>query len=138
MTRVAPGDAMYGAVSIVNTNLVELTLHDITRHWTFSRVIQEGLPDLASAEWIVEALPQLLRFSCRQGLRLPTSASISITGISVTGSGRPARSWTEGWPRTPLTLAPVRPGVPGSQQSGSRPAAGGLEGRYEVRDRLEP
>ncbi len=114
--RVAPGDAMYGAVSIVNTNLVELTLHDITRHWTFSRNIQEGLPDLASAEWIVEAPYSCLRFSCRQA-PLANFGSISITGISVTGSGRSGTLVTVGWLRTPLTLASC------GSKSGSRRAA---------------
>jgi Peptidase A4 family len=114
--RVAPGDAMYGAVSIVNTNLVELTLQDITRHWTFSRSIQEGLPDLASAEWIVEAPYSCLRFKCRQA-PLANFGSISITGIGVTGSGRSGTLVTDGWLRTPLTLAscgsksPSQPGA---------------------------
>ena len=66
---VAAGDTISASVRVVELNVVQLRLRNVTRHWSFRTEIKVGLPDTASAEWIVEAPLQL------RAVRLPRGAA---------------------------------------------------------------
>jgi hypothetical protein len=52
--KVPPGDLIQGAVAVTGRQ-VHVSLRDLSRHTTFSRVLNARVLDLTSAEWIVEA-----------------------------------------------------------------------------------
>jgi hypothetical protein len=118
--RVAPGDAVRGTVAVYQTNLVEVKLEDLRRHWTFSRRIRAGLPDGSSAEWIVEAPYSCERFACRQA-PLADFGSVSIHAIAAVGNGHAGTLATPAWTRTRLRLTPCARGP--SDPPAGRPAA---------------
>jgi hypothetical protein len=116
--RVAPGDSMRGSVSVFKPNLVVVKLENLTRHWTFMRKINFGLPDGSSAEWVVEAPYSCVRFECHQA-SLANFGSVSIQHISAVGNARSGTLSNRAWKRTLLQLTPctVSPSTPGSPQA---------------------
>jgi hypothetical protein len=118
---VVPGDTMRGTVAVAETNLVEVRLEDLRRHWTFSRRIRAGLPDGSSAEWIVEAPYSCVRFACRQA-PLADFGSVAIHGVAAVGNGRPGTLATPVWKRTLLRLTPCERGPSGRAVAAEPPA----------------
>ena len=116
--EVAAGDTMVGSVAIKKTNLIELTLRDLSRDWTFAAAIQVGVPDGSSAEWVVEAPYRCLRFTCHQA-PLANFGTVAIRGIAATGNGRQGTLADRSWRWTPLLAAPC------AQRSASPDAATG-------------
>jgi hypothetical protein len=57
--KVPPGDLIEGAVAVTGRR-VRVSLHDLTRHTAFSKVVRARVLDLTSAEWIVEAPSECL------------------------------------------------------------------------------
>lgn len=116
--RIGAGDTMSGSMVIAKTNLIELTLRDLTRNWTFAATIQVGAPDVTSAEWVVEAPYSCQRFLCHQA-PLANFGSVVIRDISATGNGHRGTLATRSWKRTALVAAPC------AQDSVSKDAATG-------------
>ena len=107
--EVDAGDTMAGSVVIRKTNLIELTLRDLSRDWTFAAAIQVGVPDESSAEWVVEAPYGCLRFTCHQA-PLANFGTVAIRGIAVTGNGRRGSLANRTWRRTALLAVPCAEG----------------------------
>ncbi len=120
--RVAPGDAMSGSVSVFKPNLVVVKLENLTRHWTFVRRINFGLPDGSSAEWVVEAPYSCLRFECHQA-SLANFGSVSIDHVSAVGNARSGTLSTPAWKRTLLQLTPCTSTTLPSGSSQAAPGA---------------
>ena len=100
---------MVGSVLIKKTNLIELKLRDLNRHWTFAAAIQVGVPDGSSAEWVVEAPYSCLRFTCHQA-PLANFGTVVIRDIDATGNGRRGTLANRSWKRTALLAAPCAQG----------------------------
>ncbi len=103
--QVRAGDTMVGSVAIDKTNLIELSLRDVSRDWTFATTIQVGVPDGSSAEWVVEAPYSCRRFTCRQA-PLANFGSVVIRDIAATGNGQRGTLASRLWRRTSLRADP--------------------------------
>ncbi len=83
---VRPGDTLTATVTIVSSS-TRLQLADSTRGWVFARTITAGLPDMTSAEWIVEPPMQCVAHACHQ-VQLADIDALAFTGIALTADGQ--------------------------------------------------
>jgi hypothetical protein len=129
-SRVSAGDTITASVRIHRPALVELTAINRTRHWTFTRKITWGAMDVASAEWIVEAPANCVRFQCAEA-PLANFGAVTISKIGVTSGSASGTLTTPAWTAIPIRL------VPGSGLAVRIPTPAGL-GSAEITPALKP
>jgi hypothetical protein len=102
---VAPGDRIQASVAVTG-NQVKLTLADLTRRRSFTRMAHVTVLDNTSAEWIVEAPSGCSTATDCQTLPLADFGSAAITGArATTTSGRRGSIADRHWSTTKISLA---------------------------------
>jgi len=104
--KVRPGDVIRATVTIARP-LVTLHLANRTRKWAVTKTITWNGDDPASAEWIVEAPTNCVRFKCAQAA-LANFGSITIAEISATGGSSRGTLVSPVWDLIPVGLVPRR------------------------------
>jgi hypothetical protein len=100
------GDTMSASV-VVSGHRVTLTLTDVTRGHTFSKILTVGNVDVSSAEWIVEAPSQCFGQSACTILPLANFGSAAFTAAAAQSADGHAGSISDPkWGTTKLDLAP--------------------------------
>ena len=110
-SRVLAGDTITASVRIVPPAIVELQVNNRTRHWIFARRITWGSSDLSSAEWIVEAPVNCVRFVCAEA-PLANFGVVTISGIAVSRGSASGTLTTPAWTAVPIRLVPGPVGSP--------------------------
>jgi hypothetical protein len=100
--KVRPGDILTGVVTVLPT-ATRLRLVNRTRGWVFERTIAAGLPDTASAEWIVEPPMNCRRYSCDQA-QLANFGALTFTEIGLVADGQARTLATPALTVTPIEL----------------------------------
>jgi hypothetical protein len=104
--KVPPGDLIEGAVAVTGRR-VHVSLHDLTRHTTFSKVVRARVLDLTSAEWIVEAPSECLWNGTCVTLPLANFGSTSFGNAAVQpAQGRLGSISDTRWRTTKIKLTP--------------------------------
>jgi hypothetical protein len=104
--KVPPGDLIEGAVAVTGRR-VRVSLDDLTRHTSFSKVVRARFLDLTSAEWIVEAPSECLWDGRCVTLPLANFGSTSFTGAKVQPPRGALGSISDSrWGTTRITLIP--------------------------------
>lgn len=102
--RVRPGDSISATVRVTGTT-VRLRIQNLSRHWDVTRTVSSLIPDLSTAEWIVEAPQTCHKYTCRRTLLAPFG-SVSFTDVfaaTPTTSGGLANT---GWTVSAVSLVP--------------------------------
>ncbi|MFL5822899.1 MAG: G1 family glutamic endopeptidase [Solirubrobacteraceae bacterium] len=104
--RVPPGDMIEGAVTVSGRS-VGVSIRDLTRHTSFSKVLRARVLDISAAEWIVEAPSDC--FSDGQCMTLPLAnfGSIGFQGALARSSAGHIGSISDArWQATKIRLIP--------------------------------
>jgi Peptidase A4 family len=116
--RVRVGDAIGASVEVTGWS-VRLQLRDITRRWSTTKTISSLVPDLSSAEWIVEAPQACVRTEC-SSTRLAEFDPLVMTELSAattdTTAGLVGSQWT-------VSAISLLPGQPPSSGTSADPAS---------------
>ncbi len=103
--RVKPGDTISAAVTVVGKTAT-VSLHDLTRHKSFTRTATLATDDVSSADWIVEAPSECRGPSFCRVLPLADFGSATFTAAhAVTASDRGGSIASRKWRATRITLA---------------------------------
>ena len=108
---VSPGDGMTGDVKILSRKLISLELRDHTKGWLFTRDIDLALQDTTTAEWVVSAPANCIKFDCAQA-SLSNFHEVRMRNISATGNGKAGALKTKDWRVLKVKLVPGRLIVP--------------------------
>ena len=127
--KVQVGDTITASVRTRQSALVELQVINRTRHWTFTRKITWASSDVSSAEWIVEAPANCVRFLCAEA-PLANFGEVSIRKISVTSGTASGTLTTPAWTAVPIRLVP-------ESAASTKPSAVGMDSD-QVTPRLTP
>lgn len=101
--NVRPGDVMSASVTVSKTNLVTLTLKNVTRHTVaIERKTFVG-PDLSSAEWVAEAPSQCGGSGCDM-VPLANFGSVAMSKLSATMNGQAGSLVNPAWTATPIQI----------------------------------
>jgi Peptidase A4 family len=104
--KVPPGDLIRGTVAVTG-RLVRVSLQDLTRHTTFSRVLHARVLDVTSAEWIVEAPSACLGNGKCVTLPLADFGQATFNNSMVQSAGGPLGGIAAGnWRTTRIRLTP--------------------------------
>ncbi len=103
---VRPGDLMTASV-VVSGRRITLTLQDVTRSRTFSKVLAAGTVDVSSAEWIAEAPSQCFGQNACTILPLADFGTATFTASSAqTATGHIGSISDPAWGSTKVDLTP--------------------------------
>ncbi|MBV8079758.1 MAG: hypothetical protein JO186_05205 [Actinobacteria bacterium] len=108
---VAVGDTITGTVKIVSTTMVEVQVVDQTKNWTFDKTVAFSSQDTSTAEWIVEAPADCVRWTCHEA-NLANFGAITMHGISAVGNGSTGTLSDPDWKVIPIQLVPSKVSVP--------------------------
>ena len=118
---VQPGDTMVGLVKSLAINLVEVSITDQTRNWTFERNITYSSQDLTTAEWMVEAPSECLYYVCHQA-NLTNFDSVTMHDLSATTSkGDTGNLNDSDWQVIPIQMVPGPVLVPNLEPEATTP-----------------
>ncbi|MBV8597837.1 MAG: hypothetical protein JO017_03355, partial [Actinobacteria bacterium] len=84
--RVLAGDTVTGWVTVLSPRLVDLKLVNHTRGWTFEKKIDFASQDTSTADWVVEAPADCVRFTCHEA-SLANFGKVTMHDISAVGRG---------------------------------------------------
>jgi hypothetical protein len=118
--HVQAGDMMSASVTVSKTNLVTLTLKNLTRHTVAIERQTFVAPDLSSAEWVAEAPTECSNSNCSM-VPLANFGAVSMTKLSATGNGQAGALTNPLWTATPIQLVTT-----GSQQFYAGPDQGNV------------
>jgi Peptidase A4 family len=110
--RVDPGDVMTANVTVSNTNLVTMTLQNLTRHSKATVKKLAGAVDVMSAEWLADQMG-----SCGCAMPLADFNSLGLSKLSATD----ANGTTGGLTQTAWTVNPVQVGTNTEKYPGTCP-----------------
>jgi Peptidase A4 family len=103
--RVNPGDTISAAVTVVGKTTT-VSLHDLTRHTSYTKTATLARVDVSSADWIVEAPSQCRGASFCRVLPLANFGSATFTRAqAVTTAGHRGSISSRKWTTTRITLA---------------------------------
>jgi hypothetical protein len=130
--KILPGDTISASVNVTGTNVL-VQIKNRTRHTSFTRQLTIAQPDLASAEWIVEAPSACTPDGRCTVLPLANFGSVSFTRIATIGNGQPGTLANPAWSALPIRLLPESSSrfsdVESTTLSGATPAAASPDGR---------
>jgi hypothetical protein len=109
--HVSPGDTITGLVTYLSPTVGEVKVADQTAGWTFTRKLSLSYPDETTAEWIVEAPANCVRFACTQA-SLAKFGAVTMRGISAVGNGKTGTLSDPSWNVTAIKLVPGLVNVP--------------------------
>ena len=109
--RVSPGDTITGLVTYLSSTVGEVKVADQTAGWSFTRKLSLSYPDERTAEWIVEAPANCIRFACTQA-SLAKFGAVTMRGISAVGNGQTGTLADPNWSVTAIKLVPGLVNVP--------------------------
>lgn len=103
---VSPGDRLRGSVEVTG-HQAQLTLSDLTRHETFHKALPVPVPDVSSADWIVEAPTGCAaQGNCTQ-LPLADFGAVHIRNAQAsTRSGQAGSAVSRTWTTTRILMLP--------------------------------
>jgi Peptidase A4 family len=127
-SKVDPGDTMTGLVQILSPTLVKLQLHNRTKGWTFSRKITFSSQDTSTADWVVEAPANCIKYSCYQA-SLANFGQVTMRKISAVGRGTTGTLRDPRWKVIPVKLVPSKLIVPTISDSATAAGPGGKRGQ---------
>ncbi len=103
--KVKPGDTISAAVTVIGKTAT-VSLHDLSRHKSFTRTATLSTVDVSSADWIVEAPSECQGPSLCRLLPLANFGSATFTAAhAVTASGHGGSISSRRWNATRITLA---------------------------------
>ncbi|HEY6396252.1 MAG TPA: G1 family glutamic endopeptidase, partial [Solirubrobacteraceae bacterium] len=103
---VRPGDTMTASVAVAGRR-VTMTLADVTRNHSFTKVLTTNSVDVSSAEWIAEAPSQCFGQSTCTILPLAPFGSATFTAaVAQTANGHTGSIPDPAWGFTKLNLTP--------------------------------
>jgi hypothetical protein len=108
---VSPGDTVMGLVSYLSSSVGEVRVADQTAGWTFTRKLNLSYPDETTAEWIVEAPANCVRFACSQA-SLAKFGQVTMRNVSAVGNGATGTLADPNWQVTAIKLVPGVVNVP--------------------------
>ncbi len=108
---VSPGDVMTGTVKILNRKKIRLELHNRTRGWIFTRDVDLALQDTTTAEWVVSAPANCIKFDCAQA-SLSNFGEVKMRNVSATGDGKSGTLRNKNWRVLKVKLVPGKLIVP--------------------------
>jgi hypothetical protein len=109
--KVSPGDTITGLVKILSPTLVELRLQNRTRGWTFMREITFSSQDTSTADWVVEAPADCVKYFCHEA-NLANFGSVTMRNISAVGKGSTGTLTDPSWKVMRVKLVPSKLLVP--------------------------
>lgn len=105
--KVRPGDSMSASVGVTGHRVV-LSLIDETRHSAFRKVLEAGVVDVTSAEWILEAPSDCIRANLCQTLPLADFGLASFAGTRAQSVNRHLGTVSDrAWDATRILLRPT-------------------------------
>jgi hypothetical protein len=103
--KILPGDTISASVNVTGTDVL-VQIKNRTRHTSFTKQLTVAQPDLASAEWIVEAPSACSSDNRCSVLPLANFGSVSFTRIATIGNGQPGTLANPAWSVLPIRLLP--------------------------------
>src|SRR5207244_3633176 len=104
--RVEAGDTISATVEVDRAQTsVHFRIENRTRGWRLSRRLPVSSPNLASAEWIVEAPAGCNRLRCGS-MRLADFGSVRLARVATVGNGHRGTILDRRWRATAIDLTP--------------------------------
>jgi len=109
--KISPGDTITGSVKVLSPTLVQVRIQDRTRGWSFMRKITFSSQDTFTADWIVSAPADCVKYTCHEA-NLANFGSVTMRNISAVGKGSPGTLKDPHWKVVPVRLVPSKLLVP--------------------------
>jgi hypothetical protein len=95
---------MAATVQVIGTT-VRLRVENLSRHWSVTRIISSLIPDLSTAEWIVEA-PQTCPGNFCRRTTLAAFGSLLFTEVSLATPSTSGGLADQTWAASAISLVP--------------------------------
>jgi hypothetical protein len=101
---VAPGDSISASVEVSGTK-VTVKIENLTRKTSFAKTLTMAVPDLSSAEWIVEAPSACSTSGACRVISLANFGTVAFSSASVTAGGHTGSILDSAWSAMGVELA---------------------------------